>query len=310
MKKLSASIMSGLLLLPLVAFAQTTTEWTSDDEGIFEILNNSAQATSQWAFGFSEQDNIIQITDVTDTTATVTIPVVKDNNEAITEYQLSYGTAPLVDLQANKSYDNIKQKVCAFTTEQLQNKTEIECALEVGSDIQSDQVYYITAFPKKNGNIGTPSKEITLNHSDLVKKGKQPQPTTDTAHSAAPDMCAANISRSQDNDKVTVTWTAQGTGNLRIEARGSNENTFKTVGNAKVSAESFTFTPSKSGTYLVKLIPLTKDNIEHGKACTQTMQIQDFTITTINTKTWPKETLIIIGLIAVIGWYVLLRRKA
>lgn len=121
-------------------------------------------------------------------------------------------------------------------------------------------------------------------------------------HSAAPDMCTANISWSQDNDKVTVTRDALVTnGSIRLEARGEDESAFTNIGTAAIANEQFTFTPSQAGTYLIKLIPLDSNNTEHGNPCTQTMQIQDFTITDVNTQTGPKETLMIIGLIAVIG---------
>jgi hypothetical protein len=123
-------------------------------------------------------------------------------------------------------------------------------------------------------------------------------------------MCTANISRSQDNERVTVTWDAiTVNGMVRIEARGENESDFSVIGTTNITDEQFTFIPSQAGTYLIKLVPLDTNGNEDGKACTQTMQLQDFVITEVNTQTGPKETLIIIGLIAVIGGYLLLKRR-
>lgn len=123
-------------------------------------------------------------------------------------------------------------------------------------------------------------------------------------------MCTANISRSQDNERVTVTWDAiTFNGMVRMEARGENESDFSVVGTTNIADEQFTFIPSQAGTYLIKLVPLDTNGNENGKACTQTMQLQDFIITEVNTQTGPKETLIIIGLIAVVGGYLLLKRR-
>lgn len=161
--------------------------------------------------------------------------------------------------------------------------------------------------------LGSPSEEITFNYQetyDEVMVDGTIEDTPDTTHNAAPDMCTANISRSQDNDRVTVTWDALTTnGMIRLEARGEDESDFKTIGTTNISDEQFIFTPSQAGTFLIKLVPLDVNGNENGKACTQTMQLQDFTITQVNTQTGPKETLIIIGLIAVIGGYFLLKRK-
>ncbi|USN56839.1 MAG: hypothetical protein H6766_07720 [Candidatus Peribacteria bacterium] len=303
MKKLAA--LSAVAILSITG----VTGIFAQDENIFEYIDDAVQVTSTDAnFGFNTTD-IVQAIDATDTTLTIVAPIVYDGSDPILEYDVSYAGAPRADLEANNSTDQIETVSCTFVASELEGKQEIECDLNVGTDIQAEQTYYLTIFPRKNGLLGTPSEEISFNYQDIYDN-RNTTDTTDTTHSAAPDMCAANISRSQDNDKVTVTRDALvNSGKVRLEARGESESAFRTIGTADLTAEQFVFTPSQAGTYLIKLVPLDANDTEYGKACTQTMHLEDFAVTAVNTQTGPKETLMIIGLIAVIGGYLLLKRK-
>lgn len=235
------------------------------------------------------------------TELSIVAPLVRDGNDPILSYELNISKKPYAELTADQKSTQITTKECNFSTTELQNVSEIECKLVAGTDIQPNDTYYLTIFPKKNSLLGNPSKEIMFNYSTLLAATNNTI-STGTSHSAAPDMCTANISWSQDNEKVTVTWDAlTKNGKIRIEARGQSESSFKPYGVTDITAEKYVFIPSQSGTYIVKIVPLDNNNKEHGKPCLQTMHLQDFTVTEIKTQTGPKETLMIIGLIAVIG---------
>ncbi len=306
MKKLHAFFATSLAISALVVapvFAQTTKD--KDYEDAMSIFDNTASAETN-TFGFKNTD-VIQVTKTTDDSITIAGPVVYDKEKPIINYDITLSEKPYESLSSMEK-KKARTEECGFTTVALEGKKEFECTIDT-KKMDKNKTYHVTIFPKKGINLGTNSKDITINHSELMKKNTK---NTNTTHNtAAKDFCATeNISHEQKNDKVTVKWKAGTNANsVRIDVRGGNsKNEFKNVGKTDAKKEQFTFTPSQSGTYLVKLTPLDKNN-KAGKSCTYTVPVSDFEVKTVKTHTGPRETLMIIGLIAVIAGYFILRKR-
>lgn len=314
-----------MILMTPLAFAQDS---LGADEDVFAILDNALSPD----FGYDD-NNQPTVETFDDFSITISSPVLKDSfDQNITQYEVQYATASYIDLQTTDQLDSIIKKDFVFSAEELQGQTTINMPLFIGEDFEASSTYYVTLYPyNSDGLFGDNSEEFTFNLNDLLieqiaqqeieandnlliqeELSEQENDTTDeieNIHNAAPDMCAANISYTQEDNKITITWTAIDTGMAQFDIRHTSEADFRTVTSVSIPDETYTFYPSQDGTHFLRITPLDDNGNKEGTECIQTINIEPFTVSAVNTNTGPTETALIIAIIIAAMGYIAWRRK-
>ncbi len=287
---------------------------TSQDD-LFDFLDSLAEAST---FGYTDSQKI-SVKENSDTSITITSPVIADDlGTTIENYTLQYSLQPSLDLIEWNKADQINKKDYNFGGA----KDTIEFVLKANDQIDADKTYYVSIVPKNGeGFPGDVSNEISFNLNDL-NKANEPAPAANNPapvaennneqHSTAPDMCAANISYTQNNNNVTVTWKAvDPNARVNIHLRHASERDFRKITTVKISAESYTFVATRNGTHYIKLEPIDNNGKVFGKECVQTLRLKEFTKTEIPVapNNGPETTILLAILGLTLFGYLTYRRR-
>jgi hypothetical protein len=315
MKSFGKIIVSSVLLITFFITPATTIATSQDD--LFDFLDSLAEAST---FGYTDAQKI-SIKENNDTSVTITAPVIADDlGTTIQNYTLQYATQPSLDLIEDNKADEIMKKDYNFPNAQ----DTIDFVLTAGDEIEADTTYYVSLIPKnEEGFPGDGSNEISFNLDDL-NQVEEPTPTpsqnnptpnnNDEAqqHNTAPDMCAANISYTQNNNNITVTWDAiNPSARVNVYLRHASERDFRKITTVKISDESYTFVATRNGTHYIKMEPINTDGQAFGKECVQTLRLQEFTKTTIPVapNNGPETTILLAILGITLFGYLTFRRR-
>ncbi len=244
-------------------------------------------------------------------------PVIEDElGNKITKYTVMFSQYPLSQILENTTLlDQSKEKTFDFTTV----NTEVTMELNATEDgITPTNAYYLSVIPKdNNGILGEISNEIRFKLA-TQKYGEGTPDDTLTAHTAAwANMSLANITHTIASNKATLRWTSiDGSDSIDLFLWNPTSEMFERLTTVAMNAESYTFTLTRNGEYIVNFVP-NNGGTEHR----YTFVANGITAGTTNTSTtpiignnipatWPKENILIVLAIATVVYFIYRKAKA
>lgn len=209
-------------------------------------LADVEQLLAAWDWWYGTAD-IVSIKTITNTSITLTTPVIKKDWTAITGYQITYSDKPLASAPAssiltkNLTFGPLSTNTVDLTIDNLTPWTKYYFAVEPVSiewlnGIPSDQ---ITASTTSGSVLNAPTTSPILN-----------------AAGPASSCEINNISYTVDSSRVTLTRTPTVSSiSTDISLRFGDEKTSKKLATVNWSAGTYSFTVSKPGTYFATFIP-------------------------------------------------------
>jgi len=214
------------------------------EQDLFDLLDNLANAGQ---FGY-DQTKPISIKSFDQNSITIESPVINDDlGVVVTSYTVQYANAPITELIEQNKVNEIRQKEFTFDTNI--NGT-ITMKMQAGADFEASKTYHFSVVPKNNeGFPGNVSNELSFNLADLMKTGA-PAPTNNTpegqeVQTNAIDMCAANISYTQEQNKITLKWTAIANKQVKLSIRHTSQRDFSPLATVKLTDEKYQFVAAK-----------------------------------------------------------------
>lgn len=203
-------------------------------------------AAGDWGYGTAD---IVTTKNITNTSITLTSPVVKKDGVAITGYQVTYSDKPLASAPAS----SILTKVLTFGP--LTTPT-VDLTID---NLTPWTKYYFAIEPVSIQWLnGIPSDQVTANTTSWSALPLSAAPVTNTLNAAGPaSSCEINnISYTVNSSRVTLTRTPTvSTISTDISLRFGDERTSKKLTTINWSAGTYSFTVSKAGTYFATFIP-------------------------------------------------------
>ena len=184
-------------------------------------------------------------------------PVIQDElGNKIKKYTVMFSQYPLSQILENTALlDQSKEKTFEFTTVDTNVTMELD---SLADGINPSVVYYVSVIPKdQNGILGEISNELrfklaTQSYGEGNTTGSVPP-----AHTAAgADMSLANITHTITANRATLRWTAvDGSDKVDIFLRNPTSQMFERLDTVNMSAESYAFTLTRNGEYIVNFMP-------------------------------------------------------
>lgn len=168
-----------------------------------------------------------------------------------------YSQYPLSQiLETTSLLDQSKEKTFDFTT--VDTGAGITMQLTATGDaINPNIVYYLSIIPKdQNGILGEISNEIRFKLATQTS-GEGNATDTPAPHTApGANMNLANVTHTITNNKVTLRWTAvDGSDKVDIFLWNPTSSLFERLSSVNMSDESYTFTLTRNGEYIVNFMP-------------------------------------------------------
>ena len=284
---------------------------TEDD--LFNLLDELANAGT---FGYTAEQQIT-LTAFEPWFVMIQSPVVADDlGVLVTNYTVQYATQPILELIEQNKVDEIRQKEFTFDTNIQAN---VDLQLDANADFDPNTTYFLSVVPKNNewfpGNV---SNEIEFNLNGLLNaNGNGPETTPPPATSGpapggdgnAIDMCAANISYTQNGQNITVTRTAISDKQADMFIRHTSQRDFSKLATIGLRDEAYTFVASRDGTHFIKMQAI-EGGQPIGTECIQTLHLQPFQVNIpVAPKNGPELTLILAILILTSVGYIGYRKR-
>ncbi len=302
MKKLLAIFASALLLIGV------TTAATWDLRSWMDNLD------TQIPFGYAVNQKIV-VDQISLDKIVIKSPVIYDElGNKITKYTVMFSQYPLSQiLETTSLLDQSKERTFEFST--IGDTVSMELTV-TGDMLNPNVVYYLSVIPKdKNGTLGEISNEIRFKLSTQMSGEGTPSTTSTTGtHAAAwANMSLANVTHTITSNRATLRWTAvDGSDKVDIFLRNPTSSLFERLASVNMSAESYTFTLTRNGEYIVNFMPN-----NWGTEYRYTFVAQGITASTTTTTTppkigkipatWPKENILVVLWISTV-LYIIYRR--
>jgi hypothetical protein len=244
-------------------------------------------------------------------------PVIQDElGNKIKKYTVMFSQYPLSQiLEDTTLLDQSKEKTFDFTTV----NTEITMELKATEDgINTNNVYYVSIIPKdNNGILGEISNELRFKLATQKYGEGKPTDTWALTH-AAPwaNMSLAHITHTITSNRATLRRTSiDGSDKIDIFLWNPTSEMFERLGSVNMSDETYTFTLTRNGEYLVNFMP-NNGGTEYRYSFIANGVTPGTTTPTSSTRpiignnipaTWPKENVLIALAIAVV-FYIVYRK--
>ena len=249
--KLFLRISVAVISLSVFAGTVSATTWTWDLRNWMDNLN------TQIPFGYAVTQKIT-VDQISPDKIDIKSPVIQDElGNKITKYTVMFSQYPISQILDNTSLlDQSKEKTFDFATV----GTDVTMELTVTGDLLNPNVvYYISVIPKnQNWILGEISNEIRFKLASQTSwEGTSTAGTWTVAHtSAGANMSLANITHTITNNKVTLRWTAiAGSDSIDIFLWNPTSSLFERLSSVNMAAESYTFTLTRNGEYIVNFMP-------------------------------------------------------
>lgn len=241
MKKLLSIFALGLLLFGITSAA------TGDLRDWMDNLNDEIP------FGYAVSQKI-SVDQITATKIIIKSPVIEDElGTKIKKYTVMYSQYPLSEiLEDTTLLDQSKEKTFDFATV----GTTVTMELTADGDLITPTAnYYISVIPKdQNGILGEISNELRFKLS--TQTYGEGTPTEETHSAAGANMSLANITHTITQNKATLRWTSvAGSDKVDIFLWNPTSGVFERLASVNMSAESYEFTLTRNGEYLVNFMP-------------------------------------------------------
>ncbi len=242
MKKLISIFALGILLFGI------TTAATWD---LWDWMDNLSTETP---FGYSVTQKIT-VDQISLDKIVIKSPVIQDEFGAqIKKYTVMYSQYPLSQiLETTSLIDQSKEKTFDFPTVGTEVIMELTAT---GENFSSSNTYYLSIIPKNdNGILGELSNEIWFKLA--TQTWGEGNVTNDAAHTApGANMSLANVTHTITSNSATLRWTAvDGSDKVDIFLWNPTSELFERLSSVNMSAESYTFTLTRNGEYIVNFMP-------------------------------------------------------
>jgi|GEM_PF-663811 len=244
MKKVLIIVTSVLLLFGI------TTAATGDLRDWMDNLN------SEIPFGYAVSQKI-SVDQIAVDKIIIKSPVIQDElGNKIKKYTVMFSQYPLSQILENTALlDQSKEKTFEFTTVDTNVTMELD---SLADGINPSVVYYVSVIPKdQNGILGEISNELRFKLATQSYGEGNTTGNVTPAHTAAgADMSLANITHTITNNRATLRWTAvDGSDKVDIFLRNPTSQMFERLDTVNMSAESYAFTLTRNGEYIVNFMP-------------------------------------------------------
>ena len=198
----------------------------------------------------------ISVDSISSSKIVVRSPVIVDEQgNKITKYTVMVSKYPLSQILENTTLlDQSKEKTFEFTT----MADTITMDLSVTWDaLDLNTYYYLSIIPKdKNNILGEISNELRFKLA-IAKSGEWSPSDSSVVHSSAgADMSLANITHTITSNRATLRRTAvDGSDKVDIFLWNPTSSVFERLSSVNMSDESYTFTLSRNGEYIVNFMP-------------------------------------------------------
>ncbi len=306
MKKLLSIFALWLLLFGI------TTAATGDLRDWMDNLN------SEIPFGYAVSQKVT-VDQITTNKIVIKSPVIQDElGNKIKKYTVMFSQYPLSQiLETTTLLDQSKEKTFDFSTVGTDVSMELTATWDV---INPNIVYYLSVIPKdQNGILWEISNEIRFKLATQTS-GEGNATQTPTALHTAPgaNMSLANINHTITANKATLRWTSiAGSDKVDIFLWNPTSSAFERLSSVNMSDESYTFTLTRNGEYLINFMPnnwgteFRYSFVANGIVATAwgTVTPSKPTIGKIPA-TWPKENVLVALAIAFVLYLVYRKTKA
>ena len=162
---------------------------------------------------------------------------------------------PLSQILENTALlDQSKEKTFDFTTVDTYVTMQLN---SLADGINPSVVYYLSVIPKdQNGILGEISNELWFKLATQTY-GEGNATDVPVAHTAAgANMSLANITHTITSNRATLRWTAvDGSDKVDIFLWNPTSEIFERLTSVNMSDESYTFTLTRNGEYIVNFMP-------------------------------------------------------
>lgn len=314
---ISSVYMKRFLFIPVLLASLVLASFAFGADSVINFLDDLWQDT---LFGYST-DKKIEVKSISTSKVVITSDVILDDfDDEIVNYTAIYSKYPLSELLDNTSLLSESMEK-SFSNLDLDWEDSFDMEFALSDWITASNVYYISIIPKdENEFLWQVSNEICFKLSTQTYwEGDECENWT-AWHGAWADMTLANITHTINGNRITLRWTAvDWSDSVDVFLWNDWEGSFNKLWSPDMDSETYTFTVSKNGEYIVKFIP---DN--WWRETTYTINVTGISTTSTtptNTptaqvttvpKVWPTQNIILILVLSFVGYLLyrnLLKRK-
>lgn len=268
--------------------------------------------SSDIPFGYDASSQSIEVNQITTSKIILKSPVISDElGNKITKYTVMISKYPLSQILDDVDLlDESQEKTFEFSSVGSTITMELSTTID---GISASQVYYVSVIPKDdNGILGEISNELWFKLATQTY-GDDTSDTSNVHGAAGANMTLANVRHTITNNKATLRWTAvDGSDTVDIFLWNPTSEVFERLSSVKMSDESYTFTLTRNGEYIVNFMP-NNDGTEYrytfvvsGLKATTTPSTSTTTKPTIGKipATGPKENVLLALAISVVLYMV------
>lgn len=223
--------------------------------GTWDLWDWMDNLNTEIPFGYAVTQKVT-VDQITLNDITIKSPVIKDESgNKIKKYTVMFSQYPLSQiLETTSLLDQSKEKTFDFTTP----ADDITMQLTVTWDtLNPNVVYYLSVIPKdQNGILGEISNEIRFKLATQTSWEWTPTTSSSTHTAPGANMSLANINHTITSNRATLRWTAiDGSDKVDIFLWNPTSSLFERLTSINMAAESYTFTLTRNGEYIVNFMP-------------------------------------------------------
>lgn len=302
---LTTIILSTLSIMTIWVYAQDPSDL---DSLLADVTNNI------WNGGYASTDKIT-VTSITNTAITISSPVVLDwDGNKIRTYEVTYANMPIADID-NPQFKFEKKTITITDADITAGKFNVQLSTTT-ENLNPDNLYYLNILPQgawpNIHDVCFKLNETLSWEDDYCSKNE-----TNTTHSSAwanMNLWNVTIVYNPSTKQIDVKWIAlEWSNTITISELVESDWTWRQVGTANMTDESFSYSATVNGEHTAKLTP---NNwwTEYVQTVTVEWTASPWPVTPWIVKVpvvWPKENMILIFTLT-IAWYITYRtfRKA
>lgn len=211
--------------------------------------------SSEIPFGYAVTQKVT-VDQISLSAITFQSPVIHDElGSTIKKYTVMYSPYPLSQILENTSLlEQSKEKTFDFVT----IGSDISMQLTVTGDaLNPNLVYYLSVIPKdENGILGEISNELRFKLATQTFGEGLATDTSPTHAAPGANMALANVTHTITSNTATLRWTAvDGSDKVDIFLWNPTSELFERLSSINMSAESYSFTLTRNGEYIVNFMP-------------------------------------------------------
>lgn len=232
------------------------------------ILDNSNM--TKWSYAGTEKT---MVSDITATTVTIDTTVSLYDKQPVESYRVYYAEKSLPTITDTASI----QQIIVSPKKTVDNMV----SLEIGS-LKENTMYYFAVAPVDPTNINADTIAMISEEVNATTRAVPTNAATDTAatdttapaNTSGATPAIENVSYTQANNSINLTWKAVNGYNMDIQIRHQADTSYKNVGNINANNGSTNFQIDKTGNYFLKMSLRDKSGATIGREHVQTVKVE------------------------------------